>query len=53
MTTGSIEPRKPDRVAAQPAQKAAADLDQDHLSALIASTTGLKPKAQKAVVAKR
>ncbi|MCJ2010583.1 hypothetical protein FV232_12545 [Methylobacterium sp. WL30] len=53
VTTGSIEPRKPERVAAQPAQKAAADLDQDHLSALIASTTGLKPKAQKAVVAKR
>ena len=51
-TTGSIASRKADRAAAQPA-KASADLDQDHLSALIASTTGAKPKPQKAVVAKR
>ena len=51
-TTGSIEPRRAERAAAQPA-KASADLDQNHLSALIASTTGAKPKPQKALVAKR
>lgn len=53
VTTGSIEPRRVERgVAAQPASKASASLDQDHLSALIASTTGTKPKLPK-VVAKR
>ncbi len=53
-TTGSIEPRRVERAAAaQPAPKATASLDQDHLSALIASTTGTKPKVQKIVAAKR
>lgn len=47
--TGSIEPRKVERTAAPLAPKASASLDQDHLSALIASTTGPRTKAQKAV----
>ncbi|WP_375456783.1 hypothetical protein [uncultured Methylobacterium sp.] len=49
-TTGSIEPRKVERMAvAPPAPKASASLDQDHLSALIASTTGTRTKVQKAI----
>ena len=54
VTTGSIEPRRVERPAVEPVRKDARldkdpRLDQDHLSALIASTTGPVPKAQKAV----
>jgi hypothetical protein len=50
VTTGSIEPRRVERAAeaARPVITARG-LDQDHLSALIASTTGDKAKPQKAV----
>ncbi|HEV7440044.1 MAG TPA: hypothetical protein VGN94_10545 [Methylobacterium sp.] len=50
VTTGSIEPRRVER-AAEPARPTIATrgLDQNHLSALIASTTSDKPKPQKAV----
>lgn len=50
VTTGSITPRtvEPSLPAALVA-KGPVGLDQDHLSALIASTAGPKPKVQKAV----
>ncbi|WP_375463412.1 hypothetical protein [uncultured Methylobacterium sp.] len=52
VTTGSIEPRRMERGLPPQAPKASLGLDQDHLAALIATTTGAKPKPQK-VVAKR
>ncbi|WP_336485634.1 hypothetical protein [Methylobacterium nigriterrae] len=49
VTTGSIEPRRFERPAeATRAETPARGLDQDHLSALIASTTAEKPRPQKA-----
>ncbi|MDR7036534.1 MULTISPECIES: hypothetical protein [Methylobacterium] len=48
VTTGSIAPARSGAVR-PPAEPVSRGLDQDHLSALIASTTGDKPKVQKAV----
>ena len=52
VTTGSIQPRKVERVAPPAAEPAIGALDQQHLMKLIAGATVEKPKAQK-VVAKR
>ncbi|KAB1075222.1 hypothetical protein [Methylobacterium planeticum] len=49
VTTGSIEPRRVEAPEAPRAEVVTRGLDQSHLSALIASTTADKPKAQKAV----
>ena len=46
LTTGSIEPRRVERPL-QRVEEPSRGLDQQHLSALIASTTNEKPKAQK------
>ncbi|MEA1832317.1 hypothetical protein U8607_09495 [Methylobacterium durans] len=49
VTTGSIETPKASAARQSLAEGAPRGLDQDHLSALIASATGDKPKVQKAV----
>ena len=50
VTTGSIEPRRVERAPAiERSETVTRGLDQNHLSALIASTASEKPKVQKAV----
>lgn len=48
VTTGSIEPRKVERVAAEPAKDVTSGLDQRHLSELFAGAAPEKAKPQKA-----